>query len=208
MKILVTGGAGYVGSVLIPILVDKGNFVKCLDRFFFGAKFLSQNKFHGNIEIIKDDIMVHISLGMVDQDGNRWYGTKEGYILKGWGNSIQLEAIDLGLPFDHVTIANNYGGGIYASHFVPGDVITITNSILWDNYWNGYPAPIGWDSESLTWNFTYNDIDVPFEGQGNISDNPRFVASGEGNFNLQESSPCIDAGEGMIHFTSLFAEHG
>ena len=56
MKILVTGGAGYVGSVLIPILVDKGNFVKCLDRFFFGAEFLSQNKFHGKIEIIKDDI--------------------------------------------------------------------------------------------------------------------------------------------------------
>ena len=56
MKILVTGGAGYVGSVLIPALVDKGNFVKCLDRFFFGDEFLSQNKFHGKIEIIKDDI--------------------------------------------------------------------------------------------------------------------------------------------------------
>ena len=56
MKILVTGGAGYVGSVLIPVLVDKVNFVKCLDRFFFGAEFLSQNKFHGKIEIIKDDI--------------------------------------------------------------------------------------------------------------------------------------------------------
>ena len=55
-KIFITGGAGYVGSVLIPILVDKGNFVKCLDRFFFGAEFLSQNKFHGKIEIIKDDI--------------------------------------------------------------------------------------------------------------------------------------------------------
>jgi len=56
MKILVTGGAGYVGSVLIPSLIDKGFFVKCLDRFFFGAEFLSQKKFQKNIELIKDDI--------------------------------------------------------------------------------------------------------------------------------------------------------
>ncbi len=56
MKILITGGAGYVGSVLIPSLIDKGFFVKCLDRFFFGAEFLSQKKFQKNIELIKDDI--------------------------------------------------------------------------------------------------------------------------------------------------------
>ena len=56
MKILVTGGAGYVGSVLIPSLIDKGFFVKCLDRFFFGAEFLSQKKFQKNIELLKDDI--------------------------------------------------------------------------------------------------------------------------------------------------------
>ena len=56
MKILVTGGAGYVGSVLIPSLIDKGYFVKCLDRFFFGSEFLSQEKFQNNIELINDDI--------------------------------------------------------------------------------------------------------------------------------------------------------
>jgi len=40
-RVLVTGGAGYVGSVLIPELIEKGYFVKCLDRFFFGSEFLS-----------------------------------------------------------------------------------------------------------------------------------------------------------------------
>ena len=56
MKILVTGGAGYVGSVLIPSLINKGYFVKCLDRFFFGNEFLSQKKFQNNIKLINDDI--------------------------------------------------------------------------------------------------------------------------------------------------------
>lgn len=54
--ILVTGGAGYVGSVLIPKLIDYNYNVKCLDRFFFGREFLSQQKFKGNLELINDDI--------------------------------------------------------------------------------------------------------------------------------------------------------
>ena len=35
LNILVTGGAGYVGSVLIPSLIEDDHNVKCLDRFFF-----------------------------------------------------------------------------------------------------------------------------------------------------------------------------
>jgi len=56
MNILVTGGAGYIGSVLLPELVKDGHSIKCLDRFFFGDEFLSQKQFDGKIELIKDDI--------------------------------------------------------------------------------------------------------------------------------------------------------
>ena len=45
LNILVTGGAGYVGSVLIPSLIEDDHTVKCLDRFFFGNKFLSSKQF-------------------------------------------------------------------------------------------------------------------------------------------------------------------
>ena len=55
-SILVTGGAGYVGSVLIPQLIDEGFHIKCLDRFFFGTEFLSKSDFEGSVELIKDDI--------------------------------------------------------------------------------------------------------------------------------------------------------
>lgn len=56
MKILVTGGAGYVGSVVIPQLVNEGHSVKCLDRFFFGSEYLSGKQFAGKVELIRDDI--------------------------------------------------------------------------------------------------------------------------------------------------------
>ena len=51
-----TGGAGYVGSVVIPKLIEDGHYVKCLDRFFFGDEFLSQNQFANKLELIRDDI--------------------------------------------------------------------------------------------------------------------------------------------------------
>ena len=54
--VLVTGGAGYVGSVLIPELINQGYYVKCLDRFFFGNEYLSQKSFEDSLELIKDDI--------------------------------------------------------------------------------------------------------------------------------------------------------
>ena len=38
MKILVTGGAGFIGSHLCKFLLDKGNEVICLDNFFTGQK--------------------------------------------------------------------------------------------------------------------------------------------------------------------------
>lgn len=52
--VLVTGGAGYVGSLLVPQLLDLGYRVKVFDIMYFGDKFLPKN--NPNLTIIKGDI--------------------------------------------------------------------------------------------------------------------------------------------------------
>ncbi len=53
---MVTGGAGYIGSVLVRYLLEKGYTVKCLDRFFFGKESISDICVNGDLRLIKDDI--------------------------------------------------------------------------------------------------------------------------------------------------------
>ena len=52
-KIFVTGGAGYIGSLLIPFLLKKGHKVKVYDTLFFGSDFFKKNQ---NLMIVKGDI--------------------------------------------------------------------------------------------------------------------------------------------------------
>jgi UDP-glucuronate decarboxylase len=66
-RILVTGGAGFVGSHLCKKLLEENNYVICLDNYFTGNKKnvfdLLENK---NFELIRHDIVNPINLE-VDQ---------------------------------------------------------------------------------------------------------------------------------------------
>jgi nucleoside-diphosphate-sugar epimerase len=54
--VLITGGAGYIGSVLSRLLLEKGYAVKCLDRLFFGKESIEELFGNPQYELIKDDI--------------------------------------------------------------------------------------------------------------------------------------------------------
>lgn len=57
MNVLVAGGAGYIGSVLVPMLLDKGHTVTVLDRLYFGDTLAKAKAKHGaKLTIVKGDI--------------------------------------------------------------------------------------------------------------------------------------------------------
>lgn len=56
MKILVTGGAGYIGSILTEKLLNKGHKVTVLDNFIFNQDSLLHLCHNENLDIIRGDV--------------------------------------------------------------------------------------------------------------------------------------------------------
>ncbi|MCP4588275.1 NAD(P)-dependent oxidoreductase [Pseudoalteromonas sp.] len=55
LNILVTGGAGYLGSIMVPELLRKGHKVTVLDNFMFGQDSLSAVCVNPNFSVIRGD---------------------------------------------------------------------------------------------------------------------------------------------------------
>lgn len=55
-RILVTGGAGYKGSVLVPMLLERGHKVTIYDNFMFGPQAILHFASHPNLEVIEGDV--------------------------------------------------------------------------------------------------------------------------------------------------------
>ncbi len=97
----------------------------------------------------------------------------------------------LGSPaIDNNTIAYNSasrrGGGIYCGS---GSSPTVLNSILWGDS----PQEI-YLYRGASIEITYSDIKGGWSGTGNINADPMFVTGPFGQYYLNVSSPCVDAG--------------
>jgi len=55
-NILVTGGAGYLGSTMVPALLEEGHKVTVIDNFMFGQSSLNHVCYHPNFNIVYGDI--------------------------------------------------------------------------------------------------------------------------------------------------------
>lgn len=77
-KIIVTGGAGYVGAVLVPKLLNEGHQVKVIDLYIYGEDVLGGAKDNPDLIEIKGDIR------------NRTLLAKE---IKGYDTVIHLACI-------------------------------------------------------------------------------------------------------------------
>ncbi|MCP4583178.1 MAG: DUF1565 domain-containing protein [candidate division Zixibacteria bacterium] len=140
---------------------------------------------------------------------------ENGFSYAGWGGGIFCSASSLP-EINNNLIASNMaycGGGVYCSAVfsrfrnntfsenfaisggggmnVGGGYSLVENCILW-----GDSAEVGNNEINIgsgTY-LSYCNIEGGWDGEGNINADPQFVDHQNGDFHLQPSSPCIDAG--------------
>lgn len=69
-NILVTGGAGYLGSTMVPDLLAAGHKVAVLDNFMFKQSSLNAVCHHPNFSVIKGDIRVESVMAPLMKDAD------------------------------------------------------------------------------------------------------------------------------------------
>ena len=52
-QVLVTGAGGYIGTTLVPMLLEDGYAVRAVDRFFFGRELLAD---HDRLQVVQEDV--------------------------------------------------------------------------------------------------------------------------------------------------------
>ncbi|MBI3044310.1 MAG: SDR family oxidoreductase [Betaproteobacteria bacterium] len=55
-QVLVTGGAGYIGSMLVPALLDAGHEVTVIDNFMYGQNSLAAACAHPRFNVVRGDV--------------------------------------------------------------------------------------------------------------------------------------------------------
>lgn len=98
MRVLITGGAGYVGSVLVRLLIDRGHLVRVVDSGFFGLEHVDARAelIYGNILDFDpewlDGIEAVIHLAGLSNDPMAAFSPSLNYLLNAGGAAIVAQA--------------------------------------------------------------------------------------------------------------------
>ncbi len=97
--------------------------------------------------------------------------------------------------FDHNTIANNPGRcAILCYGGQGGAFINLTNTIIWNHRESVWLHSGGRARASYSLIEDINDEDIQ-RGEGVFDEDPRFIDENDGDYNIREDSPCVDAGD-------------
>ena len=70
LKILVTGGAGYLGSTMVPKLLDLGHRVTVIDNFMFGQSSLNHICNNKNFDVVNGDVRIESNMRTLVSDAD------------------------------------------------------------------------------------------------------------------------------------------
>ncbi|NLI16965.1 MAG: hypothetical protein GX409_11830 [candidate division Zixibacteria bacterium] len=108
------------------------------------------------------------------------------------GGAIALYDISSAFIINNNTAYANQAGLKGGGISMDNSFASMENNIFWADYAPIAPE-IGLNNGSSP-TVIYSDISGGYSGTGNINSDPLFVSQSTGNFHLQASSPCIDAG--------------
>jgi hypothetical protein len=106
-----------------------------------------------------------------------------------WGGGIYAGSGTIVNNTIYGNTAEGGGGGLYYNYGNP----MVCNNIFWANSSTTGGQQIAYLTDPP--NITYCDVQGGWSGEGTFDADPLFVGPASGNFNLQETSPCIDAGD-------------
>lgn len=119
----------------------------------------------------------------------------DNYTMYASGGAIHTLGIGNSFSLNNCTIAGNEavtgdGGGVY----LVNGAASIANTIIYDN--NGMYSDDFFIGFGAAADLNYSNSNIPDDatGSNNITVNPLFQDASNQNFQLQETSPCIDAG--------------